>query len=195
MIGCRFFFSLFVIVGGASLACSSGGGESDGKAASLQPISAHSEQQGLRYTAPEGWVSETPKSSMRKAQYRLPRVEGDVEDAELVVFYFGGEGGSVQANVERWIGQFQSDSSSNAEPRTRRKESYGIPLTIVDVAGTYTGAGGPMMSAAAPKPNFRMLAAVAETATGPWFFKLTGPKNTVGRWEDSFESFLDSIRP
>jgi hypothetical protein len=39
---------------------------------------------------------------MRVAQYQLPAAEGDTEAASLVVFYFGaGEGGSVQANLDR----------------------------------------------------------------------------------------------
>src|SRR5262245_53437480 len=41
---------------------------------------------GLKFTAPPEWVSETPSSSMRQAQYKLSRAEGDPEDAELVVF-------------------------------------------------------------------------------------------------------------
>src|SRR5512134_1880197 len=44
----------------------------------------------LKFTPPEGWVAETPASSMRQAQCKLPRVAGDPEDAEMVVFYFQG---------------------------------------------------------------------------------------------------------
>jgi hypothetical protein len=39
-----------------------------------------------------------------------------------------------------------------------------------------------------------MLAAVAETASGPWFFKLTGPAKTVARWQSGFSAFLDTIK-
>ena len=60
----------------------------------------------LRYKVPEGWITEKPTSSMRAAQYVLPKVEGDPEDASLVLFYFGrGQGGSVEDNMARWIGQ------------------------------------------------------------------------------------------
>jgi len=133
---------------------------------------------------------------MRKAQYKLPRAEGDMEDGELVVFYFGeGQGGSVEANVQRWIGQFKKADGSPAGDVARRttKEVRGIKVTIVDVSGTYTG-GGPMMSSGDPKPSYRMLAAVAETRGGPWFVKLTGPTRTVTRWEPGFQEFLDSMR-
>ena len=35
---------------------------------------------------------------MRVAQFALPRAASDAADAELVVYYFGGSGGSVNAN-------------------------------------------------------------------------------------------------
>jgi hypothetical protein len=151
---------------------------------------------GLRFTAPSGWISEAPTSSMRQAQYRLPKVEGDGEDAELAVFFFQGGGGGVQANVDRWIGQFSKADSSPANDiaKTTHKAAHGIPLTIVDVTGTYDG-GMATQKEPAVKPNYRMLAAVAEAANGPWFFKLSGPAKTVLKWQPSFEAFLDSITP
>ena len=69
---------------------------------------------------------------MRKAQYRLPRVEGDPEDAELVVFYFQGSGGAPQANIDRWIGQFTRPDGSpiGDAARTTNRQANGLPLTI-----------------------------------------------------------------
>jgi hypothetical protein len=43
----------------------------------------------LRFKMPDGWVSESPSSRMRGAQYTLPKADGDAEDASLVVYYFG----------------------------------------------------------------------------------------------------------
>jgi len=151
---------------------------------------------GLRFEAPATWISEAPSSSMRLAQYRLPGLEGDPEDAELAVFYFGGQGGSVQANVDRWIGQFSNlDGSPVTDPRVSQRDANGIPLTIVDVRGTYHQSQGPMMAQTTAKENYRMLAAVAEGPAGPTFFKLTGPQPTVDHFEESFNSFLDTLRP
>ena len=151
---------------------------------------------GLEFEAPSTWISETPSSSMRLAQYRLPHIEGDPEDAELAVFYFGGQGGSVQANVDRWIGQFSNpDGSPVTDPRVSQRDTNGIPLTLVDVSGTYHQAQGPMMAATTVKEDYRMLAAVAEGPGGPAFFKLTGPQPTVDHFEESFNSFLDALRP
>jgi hypothetical protein len=170
----------------------------------LKPEAAHSPTAAalpptggsLRFTPPAGWISEAPSSSMRKAQYRLPRIEGDTEDAEMVVFYFQGGGGGVQANIDRWIGQFSKPDGSPANDiaKVTKKEIHGVPVTTVDVSGNYSGAMGPMGGGSAPKTAYRMLAAVAEATDGPWFFKLTGPEKTVAKWEPSFEAFVESIR-
>ncbi len=50
---------------------------------------------GLTFTAPQGWRATQPESSMRVAQSMLPRAAGDTEDGQLVLYYFGDEGGSV----------------------------------------------------------------------------------------------------
>jgi hypothetical protein len=147
----------------------------------------------LKYTAPAEWVSEQSSSSMRQAQYRLPKVDGDPEDAELAVFHFPGGGGTVQENIDRWVAQFQKPDGTPVAATISKREAHGIPITIVDVNGIYLSGSSAMMGETKPKPNFRMLAAVAETASGPWFFKLTGPVRTIERWAASFHSFLDAI--
>lgn len=39
----------------------------------------------LRYKVPAGWIEEERSSSMRVAQYKVPRAEADTEDASLVL--------------------------------------------------------------------------------------------------------------
>ena len=56
---------------------------------------------GLNFTAPDGWRQSPASSSMRVAEFTLPRAPGDAEDAQLIVYYFGGSGGSVDANITR----------------------------------------------------------------------------------------------
>ncbi len=170
----------------------------------IKPAAAHGSASNpapgageLKFTAPEGWVAETPRSAMRKAQYRLPRAEGDPEDAEMVVFYFQGSGGGVQANIDRWIDQFTTPDGrllGKDAARTAKRQINGIPVSTVDVSGIYMASSGPMLQETQKKPNFRLLGAVAESNSGPWFFKLTGPAKTVARWENSFQKFLESMK-
>jgi hypothetical protein len=95
------------------------------------------------------------------------------------------------------VGQFSKEDGSAAADNAKisKRESGSLPLTILDVEGTYSPSGGPMMQSGSPKPNHRMLAAIMETSSGPWFFKLTGQKSTIEKWEESFLGFLDSIQP
>jgi hypothetical protein len=163
-----------------------GGGGGGGNA--VQPA-------GLQWTAPEGWRAVTPSSSMRVAEWALPKAEGDAEDATLVVFHFPGTGGSVQANLDRWYSQFeQPDGRPSAEvARVSTRTVDGLRVTITDVSGTFAGGGMMGGPPSAPKPNHRMVAAIAETDGGPWFFKLTGPAATVERWRASFDQFVVSL--
>lgn len=193
-------YALFLLVVGLFPACSGG---------SQQPVdeghpvssgggaSAPTNNSGVQYQAPDGWIKVQPSSSMRQAQFRLPRAEGDSEDGEMVAFYFGpNQGGSVEANVSRWIGQFSKSDGSPVgdQAQVEKRQVNGNSVTVVDVSGTYTGSSGPMMQGGPAKPDFRMLAAIIETSQGPWFFKLTGPKRTIDKWEASFDEFVNSLR-
>lgn len=165
---------------------------------SSQPAAQPSSQgsQGeLKLKTPDGWVSERPSSSMRVSQYQLPAAEGDPEAASLVVYYFGaGQGGSVDANLERWISQMQTTDGrpSKEKAKTETTTVNGLRVTLLDVAGAYSGgdmAGG---AAAQSKPNFRMRAGVIETPKGAYFIKLVGPEKTVSRWDQAFQEFIKS---
>ena len=153
-------------------------------------------QPALHYDAPDDWIEQPSESPMRVTEFRLPRVPGDAEDAELVVFYFGGSGGSVEANLQRWIGQMeQPDGRSSFEvASTTGFEANGLAVTVLDVPGIYVAAVSPGSATRLSKPNFRLMAAVVETPVGPYFFKLTGPDRTVARWNNRFAAFLRSVR-
>ena len=151
--------------------------------------------QTLRYEAPDDWDEQSSTSPMRVTEFRLPRVAGDAEDVELVVFYFGGAGGSVEANLERWVGQIeQPDGRSSFEvASTTGFDADGLAITVLDVPGTYVAAVRPGSTSRLNKTDFRLLAAVVETPAGPYFFKLTGPARSVARWDNAFAAFLRTV--
>jgi hypothetical protein len=144
---------------------------------------------GLDFDLPAGWQSETPSSNMRMAQAAVPGPGGP---GELVVFYFGpGQGGSVEANIERWIGQM--DVAPNTQPRQEVFETDDYRITLVDVQGTLnpsTMGTGPQT----PQPDSRLLGAVVEGPGGPWFFKATGPEKTMAAGREDFITMLRSVR-
>lgn len=150
----------------------------------------------LAFITPDGWQKQPVASSMRVAEFSLPRAAGDAEDAQLVLYYFGGSGGTVEANLQRWVGQMQQPDgkplpSSAAKKETRRVN--GLSLTLLDVSGTYVAEMAPGASERHNKPDFRLRAGVVETANGPYFIKLTGPAKTVAKWEHAFEQFVASL--
>jgi hypothetical protein len=157
--------------------------------------SGSSQAGGLQFKPPIGWVAEQPSGTMRTAQYKLPRAEGDAADATLAVFYFGqGQGGSVEANLDRWVGQMEQPdgSSSKSKARTENTTVNKMPVTLLDVTGTYTesmmgGGTGQQIPGLA-----RMRAAVIETPRGAYYVKLVGPERTVNEWDASFMEFIKS---
>ena len=126
----------------------------------------------LTFTAPDGWVAKAPSSSMRLAEFSLPRATADTEDGSVTVFFFGAtQGGNVQANIDRWLGQMaQPDgrASKDVATSTRSTTTSGLPLTVVDVPGTYVAEVAPGSSEKFNKPGFRQIAVAMQddVATG-----------------------------
>jgi len=151
---------------------------------------------GLTFTTPEGWRQSAPASSMRVAEFTLPRAAGDAEDAILIVYYFGGQGGGVDANMQRWIGQMQQANGqpSSASARKESRKVNGLAVTLVDVSGTYVAEMSPGAANRINKPHFRLRAGVVETPKGPYFIKLTGPEKTVTKWDRAFDQFVSSFK-
>lgn len=133
---------------------------------------------------------------MRVAEFAVPRAPGDGEDAELVVYYFGGSGGGVEANIERWLGQMQQPDGrpSSAVARRQSRTIGGLRVTLVDVSGTYVAEVRPGSADRHNRPDYRLRAAVVETPGGPYFIKLAGPAQTVGAADAAYERFLSSLQ-
>ncbi len=145
---------------------------------------------GLAWSRPAGWGLE-PARTMRIATYRIPPVGGDSEPAECAVYYFGpGQGGGVEANLTRWIGQFQPATSSKRSTRTVN----GVNVSLADAAGTYTAHGGAMTQPQGDVTGWRLLGAIAEGPEGTVFFKLTGPEKTVAAAKGPFDGMIGSLK-
>jgi len=150
----------------------------------------------LTYKVPDGWITEKPTSAMRVAQYKLPKAEGDPEDGSLVLYYFGAtQGGAVQANIDRWIGQMQQPdgSSSKDKAKTDNLTVNGLKVTTVDLTGTFTAEMMPGSGDRHNNADYRLRGAVIETPKGNYFAKLVGPSKTVARWDQAFNDYLKSF--
>ena len=157
----------------------------------------------LTWDAPGSWTTmAAPRSGPKKAMYKVPHVGNDKEDAEVTVFFFGtGALGDVDKNFKEWFGQFDGDVESQAKRETFETKERKFKGTIVDTNGTYKVALGPPVGpkkkapVAMVKQSYRLLGAVVQTADqGNWFFKMTGPDETVQAAHEAFRLMLESAR-
>ena len=150
----------------------------------------------LKYDMPEGWIKNPPASRMRLAEFALPKAEGDTEDATLMISYFGGQGGTVQANLDRWISQMtQPDGRASKDlAKTSVMKTHDLTISILDLPGTFVAEKAPGSTERYNKPGFHLKAAVIEGQNGPYFVRLIGPAKTVAKWETAAQSFFKSLR-
>lgn len=145
---------------------------------------------GLTWKAPAAWKADAPRP-MRAATYKIAAAKGDTDEAELAVFYFGeGQGGGIDANIERWVGQITNPTP--AKPTPKKEKIAGLDVTQVEVEGTYGGGMGPMAQGA-PKTGYKLVGAIVEGPKGAVFFKLTGPKKTVDGAKGELAKLLKGI--
>lgn len=146
----------------------------------------------LRWSAPSNWTL-GPEKPMRAATYLIPAAGSDSEGGECAIFV--DIGGGVQANIDRWIGQFsQPDGSPSAAKAKQKKETVnGYPVTTVELTGIYNASGMGMGQPSAPKTGYKLLGAIVEGPSGEVFFKLTGPEKTMAAAQKDFQALLKSI--
>ncbi len=144
--------------------------------------------------APAAWKMKKPRTRIVAYEFGLPAAKGDSVDGRLTIM---AAGGSIEANVDRWIGQFvQPDGTATKKrAKTTQKEIAGQQVYFVDIAGTYQdrprGPFGPSIA----RENYRMLGAIIELkGKGNFFVKLYGPHKTVSAAEKPFQGFIESLQ-
>lgn len=151
------------------------------------PSGGPSGQSSLAWEAPAGWETVDHPSSMRMATYRIKGVDG-AEDAEMSVMQVGG---SLDANIQRWEGQYKDHKG---ETQRETKKVGGFDVTTVLIQGTLQGGGMPGMPSTDEKTDQAMLAAVVMTPDQPHFFKMTGPAKTVLAARGDFDTMVGTFR-
>jgi hypothetical protein len=144
---------------------------------------------GVHWNVPQGWIAQA-KQQMRAATYMAPAPKEGLEPGDCGVFYFGsGQGGTVEDNLNRWISQFEKGGKHEFSG----KETNGLRVTTIQIAGTYLSPTGAMMESKDKKPNYRLLGAIVEAPQGTVFFKFTGPAQTVDANESNFNQLINSM--
>src|SRR5262245_51451696 len=138
---------------------------------------------GLKSRTPASWKMQKPASRLRTHQFQLPHADGDGQDAELAIFFFGaGSGGSAAENVKRWKGQFQPPEGKTIEDVSKldKFKVGNVEVTYLDVHGTYLFRDPSNPKAKVdPMPGFRRFGIIFASENGPYFITLTGPAKTM----------------
>jgi hypothetical protein len=129
----------------------------------------------------------SPSSSFVAAEFTLPRAKGDDADGRLTI---STAGGTVEANIDRWKGQF----SAQAQPAAQEEiDVGGMKVTLVDLSGDFSDQRGPF-APAVERPAYRMIAAIVAVEGQLHFVKATGPQKTIASHADEIHKFVRTVQ-
>ena len=134
----------------------------------------------LAYEKPESWTDQGA-SGMRAASFIAGPTEARVQVSAIRL---GGTAGGLLPNVNRWRGQLGLDPIVQDELK---------PATIALASGS-----AKLVEMESPAIGDQVaqatLVAIVEQAGNSWFFKMTGPRDTVLAERGRFEGFMKSVR-
>lgn len=138
---------------------------------------------GLQAAAPDGWTQVTPDNQMRLAQFEAGNATVTVSQA----------GGSTDANIDRWLGQFVDQYGQPNDPADRYERTVaGFDATVIETFGAYLE--GAMFGTPQRRENYGLVGAVIETPGASTFIKMTGPEVDIEEQREAFDRFLDAFR-
>jgi hypothetical protein len=140
----------------------------------------------LTLTVPEGWERQPAQSSFLKAEFKLPGASGEA-DGRLTL---SEAGGSIEANIERWKGQFTSPLENSKQEQI---DVGRFKVTLVDFTGEFNDQRGPY-APAARRSGYRMISAIIPIEGQLHFIKSVGPKKTMEAHAEKIRAFLRSMK-
>jgi hypothetical protein len=138
-------------------------------------------------TVPKGWGRKQARSSFIQAEFMLRRAEGDDADGRLTV---SEAGGSIEANIERWQGQFGGATDNSHQEVI---DVNGIKVTLVDLSGDYLDQPGPF-APAVKRSGYRMVAGIIPVNGQLHFVKAVGPHKTIQAHAEAIRAFIRSVK-
>src|SRR4051812_28181603 len=96
------------------------------------------EMAGMKGKTPEGWKEEPAANAMRLAQFKLPKAEGDDEDAQLIIYPFPGGSGTPEQNLQRQLAKFKpAEGKDKPEVKVEKIEIAKKEAPYQDISGTF----------------------------------------------------------
>jgi hypothetical protein len=127
-----------------------------------------------RWSAPEGWVAQQP-GAMQDAKFAVANGK-----ATMAISIFGGTGGGLRENVDRWRGQLGLQPATD-EQLAKEVTSLDLPegkATVVDLTG----------------PTQRMVTVIVRRGPQSWFFKLMGEPAAVAAEKNKLIEFVKTTK-
>jgi len=147
-------------------------------------IDSDTAEPGITWDLPDGWQPMSGGSGMALALFEAP---GESGAARVSVTPLTGSAGGVLANINRWRGQVGLNSIKTIEdqPMTGLQVDQS-PAGLIDLASPQGISAGTerMLVVLVPRPQ--------DDRT--WFFKMTGPDDTITRHKQGFVRFVESVQ-
>ena len=141
----------------------------------------------LEMTVPEGWKAVRPRVGIIEHEMSIPAKEGDDSPGRLTIM---GAGGSIEANIDRWRGQFSKLESDEV----KKEKIAGQEVHFIEFSGDFRDQAGPF-APAVEKKGYTVLAAIIVTEKrGNYFLKFYGPKGTIEENKKKFEKMVQDMK-
>ena len=191
--------SLFAAAGVALLTALTGAGTPE-EATPTSAVAAADkgttvEWAGLKSTTPVDWKEETPSSKLRQGQFKVPKAEGDKDDAEVAIFFSPG-GGGIEANLKRQTAAFQpAEGKEKVGDKQEKIKIGGNDGVYQEVTGTFIKKPFPMAEKGTPMAGWKQIYVIFETKDGAvaslW---LRGPEKTVEKHKKAFDEWVKNFK-
>ncbi|MCE9519470.1 MAG: hypothetical protein K8R87_07960 [Verrucomicrobia bacterium] len=137
------------------------------------------------FTIVAPWKKAENTGMMTKAILAWP-VEGGTP-IEAKFYDFGGPSGGIEANITRWISQFEG------KPEVKKEElTFGnTKVILLTASGTYLD-GAPMSPTKTPRPDYILCGAILAGDQSNVFIKMTGPKAVMDKAAVDFKKLATS---
>lgn len=144
---------------------------------------------GLTFKPAAPWKLSSEKRPMSQGSFVLPAEDGRAE-LTAVFYHFGaGQGGSLEANIQRWQGMFA------AEPPIKTEQGE-LPFgdkkaKTVTIHGTYKGSA--FSPEKEPREGWTLLAVIVPNPEqGDIFIRLVGPEKDVAAAKEKIAQLVAS---
>lgn len=138
---------------------------------------------GVEFRIPTSWKETTPATTFILAEYHLE------DTSKIARLTFSSTGGGVEANLQRWRGQF-SRQPDDPEPRHYTISVDHVEAVVLELYGTFRDG----FSSQPPQAGYAMLGIAIPTGPATFFVKLTGPRELVSKYRDEVLDVVKTAR-